>query len=43
MFDHAAAGNRAAFHRYRRIVYDEQRVIAELLQAEGHFMPVIAP
>lgn len=43
MFDYAASGDRSAFHRHRRIVHEEQRIIAELLQAEGHFMPVIAP
>jgi len=43
MFDSAATGDRAAFHRHRRVVHEEQRLIAELLQADGHFMPVIAP
>lgn len=43
MFDYASNGERSAFHRHRRIVHEEQRIIAELLQAEGHFMPVIAP
>ena len=42
MFDYAADGDRAAFHRHRRIVHEERRIIAELLQAEGHFMPVIS-
>lgn len=43
MFDYAATGDRSAFHRHRRIVHEEQRVIAELLQSEGHFMPEISP
>lgn len=43
MFDYAAEGNRQAFRRHRRIVHEELRVISELLQAEGHFMPVIDP
>ena len=43
MYAYAAAGNRAAFRRHYRIVQEEQRLITELLQAEGHFMPEIEP
>ena len=43
MFSYAAEGDRTAFRRHRRIVHDEQRVIAELLQAQGRFMPEISP
>ena len=43
MFDYASADDRNSFRRHRRIVHEEMRVIAELLQAEGHFMPVIDP
>ncbi len=43
MFEHAASGDRTAFRRHQRIVHEEQRLIAEILQAEGHFMPAIDP
>lgn len=43
MLHHAASGNRIAFHRQRRHVHEELRIISELLQANGHFMPVINP
>jgi hypothetical protein len=43
MFDSAAAGNRPAYHRYRRVIHDEQQLISELLQAEGILMPDIVP
>jgi hypothetical protein len=39
----AAAGDRVAFRRYLRIIQDEQRMIAELLEANGIFMPGIEP
>lgn len=43
MFAHAAAGNRSAFRRHYRIVQEEQRMIAELLEVEGLYMPEIEP
>ena len=43
LFDSAASGNRVAYHRYRRVVHEEQQIISELLQAEGLFMPDMAP
>ena len=43
MFGYAAAGNRAAFRRHRRIVHEEQRIITERLQTNGNYMPVITP
>ncbi len=43
MYAFAAAGNRAAFRRHYRIVQEELRLISELLQAEGHFMPELEP
>ncbi len=43
MFGTAASGNRVSFRRYRHHVHEEMRIISEILQAEGHFMPVINP
>ncbi len=43
MFALAAAGDRVGFRRHRRVVHEEQRIIAEVLQAEGRVMPVINP
>lgn len=43
MFAFAAAGNRSSFRRHLRIVQEEQRMISELLEAEGIFMPEIEP
>jgi hypothetical protein len=43
MYDSAASGNRPAFHRYRRVIREEQQLISELLQGEGIFMPDIVP
>jgi hypothetical protein len=43
MFDVAADGNRVAYRRHRRVMHEEMRLIAELLQADGHFMPIIDP
>jgi len=43
MFDNAGAGARKAFRRHRRIVREEFRIIAELLQANGIYLPTMAP
>lgn len=43
MYALAAASDRAGYRRHRRIVQDELRLIAEILQAEGRFMPEINP
>lgn len=43
MFHYASQGNRNSVRRHRNKVHEEMRVMTELLQAEGHFMPVIDP
>jgi hypothetical protein len=43
MYACAASGNRISYRRHYRIVQEEMQMIAELLEAEGHFMPEIEP
>jgi hypothetical protein len=43
MFDNAAAGDRKAYRRHRRIVREEFRLVAELLQANSIYLPTMAP
>lgn len=43
MYELAAEGDRDGYRRHRRVVQEEQRLIGEILQAEGRFMPVVAP
>jgi hypothetical protein len=43
MIDTAAQGNRIAYRRHQKIVHDEQRLLNELLQGQGVYMPTIGP